>query len=62
MAEKFEAGDYVRVPSWKKSLRNDWFILDFCSNGGEAILRRRKLNTNLMQTIVEISKLEHQEN
>jgi len=54
---KFKVNDLVEVVEWNDDIKRDWIIVDFASNGGEAIIRHIIRDE---QTVIELSKLKLQ--
>lgn len=54
---KFKIHDLVEMTKWKGDQRRDWIIVDFASNGGEAIIRNIFTKA---RSIVMLSDLSHQ--
>ena len=57
MSNEFKINDLVEITKWPRNQRRDWVIVDFASNGTEAIVRNIFSKT---RSIVMLSSLKHQ--
>ena len=57
MPNEFKINDLVEITKWPQNQRRDWIIVDFASNGAEAIVRNI---FSKARSIVMLSDLKYQ--